>query len=77
MSTLARLQAWYTRQCNGAWEHSSGVLIESCDNPVWWVKVNLLGTARLQGRAFGEISEGVNAQRFRAWASLAKLPRRR
>ena len=63
MSTLARLQAWYTHQCNGVWEHSSGVLIESCDNPGWWVKVNLLGTS-LHGRAFGEIAEGVNAQHF-------------
>jgi hypothetical protein len=62
MSTLARLQAWYTRQCNGVWEHSSGVLIESCDNPGWWVKVNLLGTP-LQTRAFTEVAEGVDAQR--------------
>jgi Immunity protein 53 len=63
MSTLARLQAWYMRQCNGVWEHSSGVLIESCDNPGWWVKVKLIGTP-LQGRTFREISEGVNAKRF-------------
>jgi hypothetical protein len=63
MSILARLQLWYTHQCNGVWEHSSGVVIESCDNPGWWVKVNLLGTP-LQGRAFREIAEGVNAQRF-------------
>ena len=63
MSTLARLQAWYTQQCNGVWEHSSGVLIESCDNPGWWVKVNLPGTP-LHGRVFAEIAEGVNAQHF-------------
>ena len=63
MSTLARLQTWYTQQCNGAWEHSSGVLIESCDNPGWWVKVNLLGTP-LRGRVFEEVAEGVNTQHF-------------
>jgi hypothetical protein len=63
MSTLARLQAWYTSQCNGVWEHSLGVLIESCDNPRWWMKVNLLNTP-LQNRAFEEIAEGVDAQRF-------------
>ena len=63
MNTLMRLQAWHTRQCNGVWEHSSGVHIESCDNPGWWVKINLLGTP-LQGRAFMEIAEGVDAQRF-------------
>jgi hypothetical protein len=63
MSTLARIQAWYTRQCNGTWEESLGVRIESCDNPGWWVRVNLAGTP-LQGRAFQEIAEGVDSQRF-------------
>jgi hypothetical protein len=63
MTTLTRLQAWYKDQCNGVWEHSFGVLIESCDNPGWWVKVNILGTP-LQSRAFAEIAEGVDAQRF-------------
>jgi hypothetical protein len=63
MSTLERLQSWYARQCNGAWEHASGVLIESCDNPGWWVKINLLGTP-LQSRAFTEVAEGVDGQRF-------------
>lgn len=63
MNALARLQTWYTRQCNGEWEHSSGVVIESCDNPGWWVKINLLGTP-LQAAAFTEISEGVDARCF-------------
>jgi len=63
MSTLARLQAWYTNQCNDLWEHSSGVHIESCDNPGWWVKINLFGT-HLQSVAFPEIAEGVDSQRF-------------
>jgi len=63
MTTLARLQTWYKRQCNGVWEHSSGVLIQTCDNPGWWVKINLVGTS-LQTRAFVEIADGVDAQRF-------------
>ncbi len=63
MSTLARLQSWYADQCNGEWEHSSGISIESVDNPGWWVKINLLGTP-LQGHSFIEVSEGVDAQRF-------------
>ena len=63
MSTLARLQAWYKRQFNGDWEHSSGVRIDSCDNPGWWVKINLLGTP-LENRAFTEIAEGVDCGRF-------------
>lgn len=63
MSTISRLQSWYTRQCNGTWEHTAGVLIESCDNPGWWVKINLLGTP-LQSCSFTELAEGVNEQRF-------------
>ena len=63
MSTLSQLQEWYARQCNGTWEHSSGVSIASCDNPGWWVKVDLVGTP-LHGRAFAKIAEGVDARDF-------------
>lgn len=63
MNTLARLQAWYARQCNGEWEHSCGISIVSCDNPGWWVKIDLAGTP-LQQRAYPEIAEGVDARRF-------------
>lgn len=62
MSTLSRLQAWYAAQCNGAWEHEHGVSITSCDNPGWWVKINLAGTA-LEKRSFPEVAEGVNGER--------------
>ena len=62
MSTLERLQTWYASQCNGKWEHSSGITIQTCDNPGWWVKVNLANTS-LMGRAFTEIAEGVDSQR--------------
>lgn len=63
MDTLTRLQAWYSAQCNGEWEHSSGITIQSCDNPGWRVKINLMGTS-LQLHEFTEIAEGVDAQRF-------------
>ena len=63
MSTLARLQAWYERQCNGVWEHSSGVRIDSCDNPGWWVKINLRDTP-LQNCVFMAVADGVDKQRF-------------
>lgn len=63
MNTLARLQAWYSQQCNGEWEHSSGISIQSCDNPGWWVKINLVDTP-LQTSVFNEIAQGVDARRF-------------
>ena len=62
MSTLMRLQSWYARNCDGMWEHSSGILIESCDNPGWWVKIDL-GTP-LHSRPFTELAEGIDSQRF-------------
>ena len=63
MTTLERLQAWYSRQCDGTWEHSSGIIIETCDNPGWWVKVDLAGTD-LFGRKFSGIAEGVDRNNF-------------
>jgi hypothetical protein len=41
---LERLQIWYAQQCNGEWEHSWGVSIETLDNPGWLVKINLRAT---------------------------------
>lgn len=62
MNTLEQLQEWYTRQCNGLWEHSSGVSIESCDNPGWWVKINISETP-LQNCEFTEVADGVDNKR--------------
>lgn len=63
MNTLARLQDWYARQCNADWEHASGISIVSCDNPGWWVKIDVSATP-LRKCVFTEIAEGVDAQRF-------------
>ena len=63
MNVLVRLQTWYSHQCNGEWEHSSGITIQSCDNPGWWVKISLTGTS-LQTKPFTDFAEGVDAQRF-------------
>jgi hypothetical protein len=65
MTLLSRLQDWYTRQCDGEWEHSEGVRIESCDNPGWWVKVLLKGTS-LEHADFAPISEGIDQKGFPA-----------
>lgn len=61
-STLSRLQSWYSRQCDGVWEHTFGISIDTCDNPGWWVKVNLEGT-KLQGQSFDELAENVDIER--------------
>jgi Immunity protein 53 len=44
MDNFSWLEDWYNRQCDGDWEHMSGVKIESLDNPGWSVVIDLNGT---------------------------------
>ncbi|GAB4063852.1 immunity 53 family protein [Uliginosibacterium sediminicola] len=44
MNELSRLQSWYANQCNGIWEHSYGLSIETLDNPGWCLTVDLIDT---------------------------------
>ncbi|SDH33701.1 Immunity protein 53 [Sinosporangium album] len=41
---LSFLQHWYTSRCDGKWEHSYGVSIDTLDNPGWHLKVDLADT---------------------------------
>ncbi len=41
---FARLQEWYSTQCNHDWEHSYGVKIDTLDNPGWIVTIDLAET---------------------------------
>ncbi len=59
---LPRLQRWYLSQCNGDWEHSWGVKIETLDNPGWMLSVNLEET-NLDGRTFTAIERGLGKER--------------
>ena len=38
------LQNWYTRQCDGKWEHEYGIKIETLDNPGWSIVIDLKNT---------------------------------
>lgn len=44
LDLLHRLQDWYVAECNGDWEHSFGVKIDTLDNPGWMVTIDLLET---------------------------------
>jgi|SRR5215213_6493358 len=44
MDNIQKLQLWYSRQCDGSWEHQYGVSIDTLDNPGWTVVVDLVGT---------------------------------
>ena len=57
MDVLKGIQEWYQKQCDGEWEHQKGITIESCDNPGWWVKIDLQGT-NLENKEFKEIKIG-------------------
>lgn len=58
--TITALSAWYREQCDGDWEHHHGVTITTLDNPGWWVKVDLAGTA-LAEAIYADVAEGVDA----------------
>ena len=63
MSVLDELSAWHAAQCDGEWEHDHGISVQSCDNPGWWVKIDVRQTP-LAGRAFAPMQEGVDAEGF-------------
>jgi hypothetical protein len=42
---IAKFVEWYSEQCDGEWEHGSGIDLTTVDNPGWMLKVNLRGTA--------------------------------
>ncbi|WP_426192982.1 immunity 53 family protein [Massilia sp. DWR3-1-1] len=48
MSALVGLQNWYASQCDGDWEHSFGIQIETLDNPGWWLEIDLSDTDALR-----------------------------
>jgi Immunity protein 53 len=43
-SILLKLSDWYKSQCNGVWEHESGISISTLDNPGWQITIDLTGT---------------------------------
>jgi len=44
--SISRLEKWYASQCNGKWEHSYGIHIDTLDNPGWRMKIDLRGTRK-------------------------------
>ena len=54
MNSLQELQQWYQSQCDGDWEHSYGVKIDTLDNPGWSVTIELTDT-ELADRPFTDM----------------------
>jgi hypothetical protein len=57
-SALQRLAEWYSRQCDGDWEHDWRVRISTIDNPGWLVEINLEDTTRPHGEFRPIVREG-------------------
>jgi hypothetical protein len=57
-SSLDWLTRWYERQCDGDWEHSYGVSIETLDNPGWSLKIDLSGTSD-DGRTMDRVASDL------------------
>ena len=62
-STLDALQRWYAAHCDGEREHHHGISIQTCDNPGWWVKIDLEGT-ELRDCPFARVAVNVDADGF-------------
>ncbi|WP_306332885.1 immunity 53 family protein [Streptomyces sp. KL118A] len=65
MSNLKMLQQWYSAACDGDWEHSYGIRIETTDNPGWILSVDLTRTA-LYGRTCEREDESADG----SWVSM-------
>jgi len=54
MELLEWLQKWYSKNCDGYWEHMYGVSIDNIDNPGWTVTIDICET-ELESRMFDDI----------------------
>lgn len=73
MNTITEIQKWFQKQCDGEWEHSQGITIETCDNPGWWIKINIKGTT-LENKPFEIVSKNVPQEFIDQALGLVKAP---
>ena len=55
-NALAELQAWYVAQCDGEWETTYGITLQSHDGPGWRLRVDIAWTA-LDGKPFEPVDK--------------------
>ena len=56
---LTRLQNWYLTNCDGDWEHSYGISINTLDNPGWIIKIDLSDTCLQDSHYDKQIDNGI------------------
>ena len=67
-ANLCWLMDWYVRECNGDWEHSYGVKIDTLDKPGWTIEIDLRETS-LEGCSFAS-QQGEPANDLDEWRKL-------
>lgn len=81
MEVLKWLTDWYKSNCNGDWEHSYGIKIDTLDNPGWHIHIDLLETS-LEGKLISEKNEKndndwysiiSDGETFKAYGDMDKL----
>ena len=71
MELFKKLQNWYQIHCDGDWEHSYGVVIDTLDNPGWKLSIDLNGTL-LKNEVFQSICEGDPENKNGFWIDCHK-----
>lgn len=61
MNELKLLQSWYASKCDGDWEHSYGLSLQTLDNPGWSLEIYLIDTDIFE-KPFDIIQRGDNGQ---------------
>ncbi|HEY5405991.1 MAG TPA: immunity 53 family protein [Ginsengibacter sp.] len=56
---LTRLQNWYLTNCDGDWEHSYEISINTLDNPGWAIKIDLSDTCLQDLHYDKQIDNGI------------------
>lgn len=56
-------QKWYSDQCDGVWEKSHGIKIDTIDNPGWSVIIDLIDT-KLNNENFNEVRIDIDASNW-------------
>ena len=68
---IEKLQSWYRMHCDGDWEHSYGITIDTLDNPGWCVTVDLTDTL-LEDVKFSAVCEGDPDSEVERWIDCRK-----
>jgi len=55
INVIAQLDDWFLSNCDGDWEHTYGVKIETASNPGWVVTIDLTDT-ELEGVEFANVA---------------------